>query len=260
MAISLHTNNPASRAYLGLEKANDLMKKSLNRLSSGQRIASIADDAGGLSVAYKIKSKLVRNEQVVKNLANASSFLDLQQGALGSVGNILSRMSELKTMSLDVTKNPVDTENYNKEFKELQHQLEQIFHQNFNDVSLFSNQIPKVLFGDAVGLELLKQSADDDASGIKRVLDSVYDLKDFDMSDFESFIQALSNALAVNGAESQAVDFKVKELNQTFFNTEKAHGRIMDADISLESTRFAKQNVLLQPSATMMFMPVNLVM
>ena len=147
MAISFHTNTPASKAYLGLEKANHLMKESLSRLSSGQRIASVADDAGGLSVAYKLKSKLDRNEQVVNNLANASSFLDVQQGALDSVGNILSRMSELKTMSLDVTKNSDDIENYDKEFKELQLQLGQISHQKFNGVSLFSNQIPEVLLG-----------------------------------------------------------------------------------------------------------------
>ena len=162
MAISFHTNTPASKAYLGLEKANVLMKKSLSRLSSGQRIASVADDAGGLSVAYKLRSKLDRSIQVVNNLANASSFLDVQQGALDSVGNILSRMSELKTMSLDVTKNSDDIENYDKEFKELQLQLGQISHQKFNGVSLFSDQIPEVLFGDAVGLELLKQTADED--------------------------------------------------------------------------------------------------
>ena len=93
---------------------------------------------------------------------------------------------------------------------------------------------------------------DDDASGLKSLLDSVYDLADFDMAELEGFIQALSNALAVNGAESQAVDFKVKELNQTFVNSEQAHGRIMDADIAQESTRFTKHNVLLQASATIL--------
>ena len=93
---------------------------------------------------------------------------------------------------------------------------------------------------------------DDDASGLKSLLDSVYDLADFDMSELEGFIQALSNALAVNGAESQAVDFKVKELNQTFVNSEQAHGRIMDADIAKESRRFTKHNVLLQASATIL--------
>lgn len=551
MAISFHTNMSASKAYLGLEKANVMMKESLNRLSSGQRIASVADVTGGLPVAYKLRSKLDRNEQVVNNLANASSFLDVQQGALDSVGNILSRMSELKTMSLDVTKHSGDTENYDKEFKELQLQLGKISHQKFNGVSLFSNQIPEVLFGGAVDLELLKQTADeddlnktvnitrwglrrflsqtletgdkppsgfgedppreflsmvftneslmdtnnvqasyediqsldgwkrsyhehntddeeqvwvtdnnewiaylgsnnysakigvihpsytpsgpgsgyaygpeffpdtvsqygiqnnfngasiqyfkditsdglqlekdggteetqlanfknaflkltnngtelpgalvlnvdnsqsmggfkelnegilafkdwvqttypdvfvpnqtsdnfqkyldpansmrngvsigsnengyflgirinegedyirqgrlaiedavseytnssgneisgtldDDASGLKSLLDSVYGLADFDMADLEGFIQALPNALAVNGAESQAVDFKVKELNQTFVNSEQAHGRIKDAGIAQESTRFSKHNVLLQAFATMM--------
>ena len=87
--------------------------------------------------------------------------------------------------------------------------------------------------------------------GIKSLLDSVYDLEDFDMSELEGFIDALSNALAVNGAESQAVNFKIQDLQESFVNTESAHSRIMDVDFALESARFARNNVLVQSSAAM---------
>jgi flagellin len=145
-----------------LSNAESALSRSLNRLSSGKKINNAGDDVGGLSVAYQPQTKLSRNTQVVNNLSNATSFLNVQEGALQNVGSILSRMAELKTMSLDVSKNRNDAENYDKEFRELQLQLSQISRMKHNGVSLFSDQIPKNLFGEAQGLEVLNQTSDDD--------------------------------------------------------------------------------------------------
>jgi len=114
-------------------------RKSLARLSSGQRIVNPADDAGGLAVGNKLDSKLSRLEKIHQNLKNTISFTELQESALRTVGVIITRMSELKTMSTDVTKNSADIENYNKEFVELQKQIEAMTKHKFNGVSLFSN-------------------------------------------------------------------------------------------------------------------------
>ena len=73
-----------------------------------------------------------------QNLKNTISFTE-QESALRTVGVIITRMSELKTMSTDVTKNSADIENYNKEFVELQKQIEAMTKHKFNGVSLFSN-------------------------------------------------------------------------------------------------------------------------
>ena len=59
-------------------------------------------------------------------------------GALSSAGKILDRMSELKTMSLDVTKNSLDIANYDAEFNQLQDQLANIRQEKFNGINLFS--------------------------------------------------------------------------------------------------------------------------
>ena len=73
------------------------------------------DDPGGMSV-YKLNSRLRRTEAVRQNVQNAMSYLQVQDGALQSAGNIVSRMSELRSMAQDVTKNSSDVENYSKEF------------------------------------------------------------------------------------------------------------------------------------------------
>ena len=118
MPIVVNSNVSATEASFNLSRANDSLRKSLTRLSSGKRINSPADDAGGLAVAYKLDSKLNRTEAVIQNSQNALSFLQVQDGALRTVGKILDRMAELRTMAQDVTKNSGDIENYSKESSE----------------------------------------------------------------------------------------------------------------------------------------------
>ena len=138
MQFSINTNPSATQASLNLSRASDMHRKSLARLSSGQRIVNPADDAGGLAVGNKLDSKLKRLDKVGQNLKNSISFTQLQEGALRNVGAILTRMSELKTLSMDVTKNSSDVENYNKEFLELQKQLSAITRHKLNGISLFT--------------------------------------------------------------------------------------------------------------------------
>ena len=126
MPIVVNTNSSATTASFNLSSANDALRKSLARLSSGKRIVSPADDAGGMAVAYKMASKLKRTEAVRSNVQNGISYLQVQDGALTSVAKILDRMAELRTMAQDVTKNTQDIENYSKEFIELQRQLQQV--------------------------------------------------------------------------------------------------------------------------------------
>jgi len=138
MTLTLSSNLAANKASQNLNKASEALRNSLNRLSSGKRIVNSYDDPGGMSVAYKLQSRLRRTEAVRHNVQNGISFLQVQDGVLSSAGNIVSRMSELRTMAQDVTKNTSDIENYSKEFLELQMQLSQMYREKFNGVSLFS--------------------------------------------------------------------------------------------------------------------------
>ena len=137
MPIVVNSNASATAASFNLSKANDALRQSLERLSSGKRINSSGDDAGGLSVAYKLNSRINRTNALIQNSQNALSYLQVQDSALSTVGNIVDRMAELRTMAQDITKNSGDIENYTKEFVELQSQLNQISNEKFNGISLF---------------------------------------------------------------------------------------------------------------------------
>ena len=90
MAISINTNMAAARASYQLTKNNTALSKSLTRLSSGSRITTPADDAGGLAVAMKLKGSINRFKGVEANVGNAISFLQVQDGILNLQAKLLT--------------------------------------------------------------------------------------------------------------------------------------------------------------------------
>ena len=138
MPVTINTNSAAAAANYHLAKNQSALQKSLTRLSSGSRIVQPVDDAGGLAVSMKMESAIVRLSGAQKNVQNATSFLEVQDGVLQSAGKIVNRMIELKGLSDDVMKNASDIENYNREFKDLQMQIYDMASLKFNGVSMFA--------------------------------------------------------------------------------------------------------------------------
>ena len=138
LVVNSNTTATVTRNYLNTNQTN--LQTSLARLASGSRIVKPSDDAGGLAVGNKLLATLNRNIRGQQNTQNAISFLQVQDGALSTVGKILDRMSELKTMSLDVTKNSLDIANYDAEFSQLQEQLSNIRDEKFNGINLFQTE------------------------------------------------------------------------------------------------------------------------
>ena len=301
MPIVVNSNASATQASFNLSRANDSLRKSLARLSSGNRINSPADDAGGLAVAYKLNSKLNRTEAVIQNSQNALSYLQVQDASLQTVGKVLDRMAELRTMAADITKNSGDIENYTHEFLELQSQLNQIHKETFNGISLFGATASAAITGelqkgestylDASGntvtfstfsRELITHPDGQTESGSISLnvvnlqfvlsvgnitggttgggidLGNIEDNQSASLGTTGGYINNILNvsvaqftAAIENGAEQNRIMNSIDLLQTNMTNLEAAHGRIMDADIALESTRFARHNVLVQASAAM---------
>jgi flagellin len=138
MSFSVNTNHAAAQASYYLGRNNQALKESLTRLASGSQIVSPADDAGGLAVAMKLSSAISRLGGAHKNIQNAISYLEVQDGILSTVGELVDRMSELRSLYNDVMKNESDLKTYNREFRDLQVQLYDMAHEKFNQVSLFA--------------------------------------------------------------------------------------------------------------------------
>lgn len=142
MSITINSNMASTNASLNLKRASSRLSKSIQRLSSGNRITTASDDAGGLAVAMKLQSSLRRATASMMNTQNGTSFLQMQDSVLKIAGEIIDRMSELKSFWNDVSKNNTDRETYNHEFHELQKELNSLRGQKFNGVSLFASISP----------------------------------------------------------------------------------------------------------------------
>ena len=149
MPVTINTNSAAAAANYHLAKNQSALQKSLTRLSSGSRIVQPVDDAGGLAVSMKMESAIVRLAGAQKNVQNATSFLEVQDGVLQAAGKIVNRMIELKGLSDDVMKNASDIENYNREFKDLQMQIYDMTSLKFNGVSMFASTTSNAAAGSA---------------------------------------------------------------------------------------------------------------
>ena len=259
MGISINTNVAATRAgvYLGANHAN--LQKSLDRLSSGKRITEPADDAGGLAVSMKLEhtGKVLRG--VSNNLANAISFLQVQDGVLKSAGDIVSRMGELRAMYSDVTKNSTDQANYDSEFNDLQEQLNDMTSINFNDKALFTadgDDLP-VIMDETGDVSFNITSADLD--GIKDVTTGqaivvgtgAGSVSANTYAEYTAALEAVATLRATNGGQVRRLQYQLANVETQITNLSAANGRIMDVDIAAESANLARQQVLVQASAAM---------
>jgi flagellin len=137
--ISINTNSAASAAAYNLGNINTSLQKSLQRLSSGSRINSSFDDAGGLAVSMKLSASIRRTEATQANVNNSMAFLETQDGVLKSADKLVARMSELAQLANDVTKSTSDLALYQTEVNTLKSQLTSMMSESFNGISLFSS-------------------------------------------------------------------------------------------------------------------------
>ena len=139
MSIFISTNTSALRAGYHLANSVRSQQNSMDRLSSGKKVRNASDDPGALAVSIKLNSTIKRIDGAIGNVQNAISYLEVQDGALQTVGQIVERMGELKSLAThDPMKSSQDKASYNNEFQDLQKQLYQISQTEFNGVSLFA--------------------------------------------------------------------------------------------------------------------------
>ena len=136
--ISITTNPAASAAAYSLDNISRNLQKTLSRLSSGSKIVSPMDDAGGLAVSMRLNAAVRRTEATQTNVSNGIAFLETQDGVLKAAEKVINRLGELTQLATDVTKSTNDLALYQKEVDSLKSQINSLMQETFNGVSLFS--------------------------------------------------------------------------------------------------------------------------
>lgn len=251
MGLVINTNAAASAASVNLNKSNAMLQKSLQRLSSGYKIASPADDAGGLAVSMKLSAAIKRTDAVNTNVSNAISFLQTQDGALSTAGKIVDRISELRTLYNDVTKSSSDKANYNTEFTQLKSQLTSIAAEKFNSISLFAGSGSLTVYTTEDATQSVTVSQSNVTNSVSSI-SSASTLSAVAVSAVSTAIENLATLRATNGAQTSRLQFASEMLTVNRTNLEAANSRIIDTDVATESTQFARNNILVQSGSAML--------
>lgn len=254
----INTNISALRASNASAEANEMLGKSMERLATGNRINSAADDAAGLSISTGFTSDIRALNQGVRNASDGIALAQTAEGALEEVSNMLQRVRELAIQSQNGTLDDVDRGFLDTEVTELASQIDDILtNTEFNGVSVFSttsgSDVSVNIQIDAGRSITLTSTAIDDTNLDAAGLDvSSATNAATAVTNVDAGLQAVNTTRSSLGAGQNRLESAINNLTTTSTNLADARSRIQDTDFSQETTALAKAQILGQASTAML--------
>ena len=245
--------NQRSLAYLSATKSK--MDKSLERIASGKKLLSAADDPGGLAVAMKLRNQITTNDAELSAVENAKSYVESQSTALQTTSSIVGEMRTLKS-NWDIADAAGDTDlkdSYQRQFEDLQGQLNSIKGETLNGRKLFDRgasespiMVSNVALNDLAlntALQAGGQDITDSTSATPITLSNVTD------ANLEAIEDDVSDLTAEAAGDASSLGFASDYLTNMSTNLETAHGRIMDVDLAEETSNYATLSMQYEAAA-----------
>ena len=254
----INNNLAAMSSGDNLTTSQSRLAKSLARISSGSKIVQPADDAAGLAVGTKMDAQVNRIAGAKANVANASSFVQTQDGYLKKIAKAFDRMSELSILAQDATKTNGDRDLYNMEFSELKAYINSAATKDFNGVSLFSAASLTVTIDSEgggmtmTGIDMssggtVYGAATDSASSVATTTAAQTAL-----TNVKAAISLLASDRAKIGSYQSHLNYSSEQLTVSKQNLTAASSRIQDVDVAEESTEYARANIMVQSGTAML--------
>jgi flagellin len=267
MALSIGTNDGAMRASQAASIAARGMEASMERLSTGKRINSAADDAAGVAISSRLSAEVRGTNQSVRNALDGQALVATAEGAHKEVENILQRMRELAVQAANGTNNADDINNLEAEFTALSTEITRIGETTTwagkaltgTDATAFSLQVGS---GTATQNQITVTINSIKSADIGNATDKLSDVVTAGLDDLtetmaaivviDDAIKEVNTQRSELGAISNRLNHTVNNLTNISTNLSSAQGRIQDADFALETTELAKNQILQQASTAML--------
>ena len=283
MSVYVNTNAQSVFAQRALSQNTNGLQKNIERLSTGLRINRAADDAAGLSISEKLTSQIRGLEKAEQNIGDGISMLQTAEGALSVINDNLQRIRELAVQAGNGTNSENELAAIQREVNSRVTAISDITTATkFNGIALidgggtgFGNktvqsgadngQTTTITFstmdtrvnstaggantiaeGSAVALNAYNVGSTSVASASGAVVATG------DLDDLDAFIANVSRMRSVLGAEQNSLESKLEYLGVAKENAMSSRSRVLDADISKESSGFVRNQILQQSSAAML--------
>lgn len=264
MGFRIMTNTSSVTGQRHLRNTRRMLDQSLERLASGYRINKAGDDAAGLAISEKLRAK-IRGLQVAQRNANDGiSLVQVAEGGLNEVQNILVRMRELGVQAASDTIGPKERTYLDNEYQALKSEVDRIANgTDFNGTNLLDGtggtldiQVntggENILGVDRISYDASRADANTDKLGIADL--SIGDKSGAQMSlakidDALDYVSSLRGDL---GAMQNRLISTINNIGISVENLSAANSRIKDVDIADESAELTRNNILMQAGTSVL--------
>jgi flagellin len=266
MALSIATNTSAALAHRYL-RTNDMeATRSLAKLSSGSRIVRASDDAASMAVGTKLKADVAGLKQAQVNAGHAGSLLQLADGALQQISDVLIRMKALATQSVNGALSDTERGYLDAEYQQLINQIDQIAkYTTFNGDAVIDGTYNKDFL---VGLDptndVINVTLNDMTAGGLNLSTGIGTSQDAQsaIGEVDAALETVLTERASVGSLMSRFDYAGANLATMVENMDAARSVLMDVDVAGEMANFSAKQVVMQASIAMLAqanqMPQNL--
>ena len=259
MAVVVNSNISSLNAQRNLSSTSNMLKTSMERLSSGKRINSAKDDAAGLAISTRMDSQISGMKVAMRNAGDGISLAQTAESGMGEITGMLARMRDLALQAKNGTNSLSDRTNSNAEFTELAGEIQRTYGSlAFNDQKIIGASASSFKFQvganntDQITISLENVASmsginSANTANISTVASASYAITAIDIA-----INAISTSRSKLGAAQNRFEATISTLGSAVENQSAARGRIVDADFAAETASLSKLQVLQQAGAAML--------
>jgi flagellin len=254
MSLRINTNIEAFDAHRQLEGTNAKLQQSMQRLSSGYRINTAADDAAGLAISEKLRGQISGLAQANRNAQDAVSLVQTAEGQLNEVHSMLQRVRELAVQYKNGTLSTQDQMAIQSEINQLASEIERIGSSaQFNGIPLLNGQVTITFqVGANDGEDISITTATLFGSAVTTAAFDLSVTNSADISEIDDAINSISAMRAQYGAVQNRLEHVINNLSIYEQNLTASESQIRDVDMASEMANFTKLQVLQQAGTSML--------
>lgn len=261
MAISIHTNYAALLTQTNMAKSNAALGISQQRLGTGYRVNSAADDAAGLQIATRLNAQARGQTVAQRNAQDGISLLQTAEGALNEFTNVVLRMKDLAIQAANGTNSADEYTALSSEYTALKDELDNIIANTSygagNTLLATGGTLASAVTlqigasgTETMEIEVSTEVGNIDTSGLADLANQ--GAAQGEITALDNLLTSVGEARGKMGAYINRLNHTINNLANMSDNTNTAMGRIMDTDFAAESTKMTKQNMLMQSSVAML--------
>ena len=265
MSLRIYNNVEAQNAHRQLSVNATALSRTMEKLSSGLRINRAADDAAGLAVSEQMRTKIRGMQVASRNAQDGISLVQVADGALNGVNDMLQRMRDLAVQAANGTFTDQQRANLDAELQALLSEVNRVSSDtDFNGIKILSGSVSTAQ--SAVTLQVGADAAQSIAFtiatmnttqlGVSGIAISTANSASAAIASIDAAIVTVNQARANMGAVQNRLEQTINRLKLTAENLQAAESRIRDADMASEMIEMTKRQIL-QQSGTAMLAQAN---